>query len=83
MGEPELSQLTALLERLGAGPAQARTMAMQLLKRADQIAARKGIPAAEALNELLRLVVAGRSGEAPPSPGWDGVKSDTGEDILE
>jgi hypothetical protein len=62
----ELEQLTALCERLGAPPAQARTMAAQLIKRADQIAAERGIARAEAMKGLLDVVVKGRSGEVPP-----------------
>lgn len=62
----ELAQLTALCTRLGAGPAQAATMAAQMLKRADQLAAERGIPRTEALAYLLNLVVQGRNGEVPP-----------------
>ena len=62
----ELEQLTAVCQRLGALPAQARTMAGQLLKRAGQISAARGITRAAALSHLLNLVVKGRAGEVPP-----------------
>jgi hypothetical protein len=62
----ELEQVTGLCVRLGAPPAQARTMATQLLKRADQLAAERGIGRADALRGLLDVVVRGRAGEAPP-----------------
>ncbi len=62
----ELEQLAALCARLGAGPAQAATMAAQMLKRADQLAAERQIPRTEALAYLLNLVVQGRNGEVPP-----------------
>ncbi len=62
----ELEQVTALCARLGAAPEQARTMALQLLKRADQLAAERGIGRTEALKGLLDVVVRGRAGEPPP-----------------
>mgnify|MGYP001604354977 CR=1 FL=1 len=61
----ELDQLTTLCERLGASRAQAATMAAQLAKRADQIAAERGIAREEALRGLLEIVVKGRAGEVP------------------
>jgi hypothetical protein len=39
----ELEQLSQLCQRLGAPPAQAATMAAQLVKRADQLAAERGM----------------------------------------
>ena len=62
----ELEQLTALCRRLGAEPAQAGTMAAQLLKRADQLALDRGIERTAALKYLVELVMKGRSGETPP-----------------
>ena len=64
----ELDQMTELCTRLGAGPQQARTMAAQLLKRADQLASERGIDRVAALKHLVDLVVKGRNGEAPPLP---------------
>ena len=69
----EHEQLTLLCERLGAPPAQAATMAAQLLKRADQLAVERGTTREAALQRLLELLVKGRSGEvpaefAPPPP---------------
>lgn len=61
----EEEQLRALCERLGANSAQATTMAAQLLKRAHQLAAERGITREAALKHLLDLVVKGRSGEVP------------------
>lgn len=66
----ELEQVTQLCERLGAAPAQAQTMAAQLLKRADQLAVERGITREAALKGLLDVVVKGRAGEPPPrDPG--------------
>lgn len=62
----ELEQLTTLCARLGAAPAQAETMARQLLKRADQLAAERGIARTDALGQLIEVVIRGRSGEPPP-----------------
>jgi hypothetical protein len=62
----ELDRITALCTRLGAPPAQAATMAKQLLKRADQIAAERGIPRETALAQLLQILVEGSRGNVPP-----------------
>ena len=61
----EREQLTALCERLGAPRAQAEIMAGQLMKRADQIAAERGITREAALQGLLEVVIKGRAGEVP------------------
>jgi hypothetical protein len=62
----ELDQLTKLCESLGAPTPQARTMALQLLKRAEQLAIERAIPRQDAMAHLLNLVVKGRAGEVPP-----------------
>ncbi len=62
----EREQLTELCVRLGSPPAQADAMAAQLLKRADQLAAERGIARTEAMKYLVELVLRGRNGEAPP-----------------
>lgn len=63
----ELGQLTALCRRLGAPTdAQAEVLARQLLKRADQLAAERGIAREAALKHLLDVLVSGRRGEVPP-----------------
>lgn len=69
----ELQQLAQALENMGATPAQAQAMAAQLLKRAAQQAAERGVTREAALARLLELVVKGRAGEvpaefAPPPP---------------
>jgi len=68
--EEEQERLRELLVRLGAEPRQARTMARQLAKRADQLSSERGVSREQAMDELLRLVVAGRRGETPP--GFEG-----------
>ena len=65
----EHEQLAQLCARLGAPPAQATTMAAQLLKRAAQIATERGISREAALRGLIEVVVKGRAGEVPPSMG--------------
>ena len=70
----EQAALTELCLRLGSSPTQADTMARQLLKRADQLAAERGLTREAALEYLLQLVVKGRNGETveglirPPRP---------------
>ncbi|HUR57581.1 MAG TPA: hypothetical protein VM029_07720 [Opitutaceae bacterium] len=61
----EHEQLTQLCQRLGAPPAQAGVMAIQLLKRAEQLALERGTTREAALSRLLELVVQGRAGEVP------------------
>lgn len=61
----EHGQLTQLCAQLGAPPAQAATMAAQLLKRADQLAIERGITREAALQGLLDVVIKGRAGEVP------------------
>lgn len=63
----ELEQMTQLCVRLGASEAQAVTMAAQLLKRADQLAAERKIDRVAALNHLITVVVNGRNGISPVS----------------
>jgi hypothetical protein len=67
----ELEQLTQLCMKLGAERVQAETMAAQLVKRADQLLAVRGISRTEAMAYLLQLVMKGRSGQAPP--GFEGL----------
>jgi hypothetical protein len=63
----ELERLTELCHRLGASDAtQARTMASQLMKRADQLAAERAITREAAMQHLLTVMVHGRRGELPP-----------------
>ncbi|MBI2514366.1 MAG: hypothetical protein HYV96_20525 [Opitutae bacterium] len=63
----ELAQLTQLCRRLGAPTdAQAETMARQLQKRADQLAAERGLTRVAAMEHLLTLMAHGRRGETPP-----------------
>jgi hypothetical protein len=61
----EHEQLTQLCERLGAPSTQAKTMATQLLKRAEQLATERNITREVALKGLLEVVVKGRAGEVP------------------
>lgn len=63
----ELAQLIRLCRSLGAPTeVQAETMARQLQKRADQLAAERGIARVAAMEHLLNVVAHGRRGETPP-----------------
>lgn len=66
----DLEHVQRLCERLGAAPAQARIMATQLLKRADQLVQARGCSRVEALQYLLELTTMGASGASPP--GFEG-----------
>lgn len=61
----EHDRLTQFCEGLGAPRAQAEAMAAQLLKRADQQAAERGVTREAALQRLLNLVIEGRAGKVP------------------
>ena len=61
----ELEQLTELCAQLGAPRPQAQTMAAQLIKRADQLVAERGITREAAMKSLLEVLVKGRAGEVP------------------
>jgi hypothetical protein len=61
----ELAQLTGLCGKLGAPPEQAKAMARQLMKRAEQLMVVRGQTREEVMTYLLRLVVEGRSGDVP------------------
>ncbi len=63
----DLEKITQLCVRLGAGADQAATMAAQLIKRADQLAADRGVAREAALAQLLEILVQGRQGIVPPS----------------
>lgn len=68
----EEDKLVQLCQRLGSTEAQARTMARQLLKRADQLSAERGITREEAMQHLLKLVVEGSQGRSPA--GFEGTQ---------
>lgn len=62
----DLEIVQELCLRLGSPPAQAETMARQLLKRADQLVAERKITREEAIAHLLSVLVHGRQGGVPP-----------------
>jgi len=62
----EVSQLAKVFANLGAEPSQARTMARQILRRAEQLAAENNISRVESLDRLMRLCVRGFHGEIDP-----------------
>jgi hypothetical protein len=62
----DFEQLHELCRRLGASPEQADTMARQLIKRADQLAAERNITPVAAMEHLLKVLIHGRNGEVPP-----------------
>jgi hypothetical protein len=63
----DLEKVTQLCTRLGASPAQAATMAAQLLKRAEQISAERKITREAAMAQLLQILIEGRQGNVPPA----------------
>lgn len=65
----EQSGLSDFFLNLGADATQAATMARQLARRADQVAAERGIPRDQALAELLRKIAEGRAGRMPDDRG--------------
>lgn len=70
--EEEFSKLVALCQKLGSSEDQAKRMARQLIKRADQWVEERGMDRVEAMQRLLELVVSGRQGLT--LPGFEGEK---------
>lgn len=64
--DEELRHLEALCLKLGSPPEQARRMASQLAKRADQWVGERGMDRPQAMERLLEMVVMGRQGLTPP-----------------
>ena len=62
----EQEQLSKVFEGLGAESKQALIMARQLLRRADQIAAKQNISRVESLKRLMRLCLEGFHGKIDP-----------------
>lgn len=58
-------QLEQFCIRLGATADQAKVMAAQLLKRAEQLARERSTTREGELQQLLELVTRGRNGEVP------------------
>ena len=61
----EIEQLEKVFSSRDASPSQAKAMASQLSKRADQWGAERGMSRLEALKRLLDMVIAGRDGVVP------------------
>lgn len=61
----ELEQLSELFIQHGATQVQAKRMASQLLKRAEQNAESEGISKIEALSKLLEITMRGLNGIGP------------------
>jgi len=72
---PYVDQVATIFERLGAEPQQAKTMAKQLLKRAEQLSAEQDVTPVEALQELLQKAVQGRQGFSPSEKEGQGPDS--------
>lgn len=64
-------KVSALCTKLGSPPEQARVMARQMLKRADQLARRHDVEPLAALDWLLRAMISGRQGDTPPQAPWE------------
>lgn len=65
--EKDVEMATRFFQNLEADAGQARVMAIQLLKRASQLAEKRQISKLEATETLLRQVVEARQGIAPGS----------------
>lgn len=82
--EKELSEIIGLLRKLGSPEGQAKRMAGQLVKRADQWVDERGMDRVEAMNSLLNLVVSGRNGVISSElEGEKGSGSDVEDDFQE
>lgn len=63
--DDDLEKLSQLCVKLGSSEEQARVMAAQMIKRADQIAAERKTTRVVALDHLLRILISGREGKVP------------------
>jgi hypothetical protein len=70
--EAELETVARLFTGMGAKQSQAEVMARQLLKRAGQLSAERGISKVAAVEQLLKQIVDAREGRTPSTNG--GVK---------
>jgi hypothetical protein len=60
--DQNVARVAQIFMNLGAPEAQAKVMAAQLLKRASQIAQERNISEVEAVETLLKQVIAARQG---------------------
>lgn len=60
--DDDVSKVARIFVNLGAAEGPATVMAQQLLKRAEQIAAERGISKVEATENLLKQVIEARQG---------------------
>jgi len=60
--QDEVEKVARIFVNLGADGSPAKVMAAQLLKRAEQIAAERGISKIEATETLLKQVIEARRG---------------------
>jgi hypothetical protein len=60
--EDEVVKISRIFVNLGAPVERSEVMALQLLKRAGQIATERGVPKVEAVETLLKQVVEARQG---------------------
>ena len=62
--EEEIERLAQVFVNLGTQSEQGVVMAKQMLKRADQLSEERSIPRTEALDHLMKVLIAGRKGES-------------------
>ena len=77
-GQEEIEQLKKAFLSLGADESQANVMAKQISKRASQWVEERGMERLQAIQKLMELVVAGRSGLVPPN--WNSSENSAGEE---
>ena len=61
--EQKISEVTKIFAKLGASDKQAKTMASQLCKRAEQVAKKENLSEFDVLKELLEIAVVGAQGK--------------------
>ena len=67
LSNKEVAEITCIFVNLGAPGKQAKVMASQLIKRADQIAQERDISKVEATESLLKQVLEARRGSLDSS----------------
>jgi hypothetical protein len=71
MNPEEINQVAGIFQNLGAEKKQAKTMAAQLIKRADQLAKKRNSSKVTELQTLLATAIYGAQGNLKPSKKED------------
>ena len=77
--EQKISEVTKIFAKLGASEKQAKTMASQLCKRAEQVAKKENLSEFDVSKELLEIAILGAQGmtKSKENPQFEEKKGET------